>query len=109
LGSEASFNQATCGFVARKNMASGPYIYLLLLTLRDELNSLANGAAQQNLNVSLVRNFKIVIPDNNVVSRFCVAIEPMFEKILNNSVQTQTLTTFRNLLLPKLMSGEVGV
>lgn len=108
LGREASFNQATCGFVARKDVVSGPFIYLLLLSLREELNGLANGAAQQNLNVRLVREFKTVIPDNRVVEKFDSVIKPMFEKILNNSAQAQTLTAFKTLLLPKLMSGELN-
>jgi len=79
------------------------------LFLRDELNGLANGAAQQNLNVGIVKNFKIIIPDQEVLKQFDEAIQPVFGKIKDNSEQIQSLARSRDELLPRLMSGEVGV
>ena len=109
LGKEATFNQAACGFVANEEIASNEYIYLLLLSLRDDFNRLANGAAQQNLNVGLVKNFTIIIPDKIIMTQFKAIVTPIFGKILNNTSQIQTLSALRDTLLPKLMKGEVRV
>jgi|GEM_PF-257364 len=109
LGKDATFNQAACGFVADEAIASNEYIYLLLLSLRDDFNGLANGAAQQNLNVGLVKNFAIIIPDKIIMAQFKAIIVPIFGKMLNNTSQIQTLSTLRDLLLPKLMKGKVRV
>jgi len=108
LAKESTFNQAAVGFAA-KNEIGYPFIFLLLKHLRDQLNGLANGAAQQNLNVGLVKNFKIIIPDQEILKNFNLIVESVFEKILNNSFQIQTLSAIRDTLLPKLMRGEVRV
>ncbi len=109
LGVESTFNQAACGFVANEKISCNEFIYLFLFNSRDELNGLSNGAAQQNLNVGLVKNFKLVIPNESVMEIFKKVTRPIFEKRLNNSLQIQTLSTLRDTLLPKLMKGEIRV
>ena len=109
LTQESTFNQAAVGLVADENLVNYGFIYLLLKTLRNDFNNLANGAAQQNLNVGLVRNFPIIIPAKKILQKFDGLVQPMFEKIRENSQQIQTLSTFRDTLLPRLMRGEVRV
>lgn len=108
LTKEASFNQATCGLVAKPEVGY-EFIYLYLLLSRAELNNMANGAAQQNISVGKVRNFKVMSPDAGSLKNFKEKIEPVFEQIKNNSGEIQTLTTLRGTLLPRLISGKVKV
>jgi type I restriction enzyme S subunit len=108
LNQESAFNQAAIGLVAKHEIGY-PFIFLLLKNLRDEFNNLANGAAQQNLNVALVKNYKTFIPDNKTLKSFNDFQIPIFEKIRSNSMQIQTLTKTRDELLQRLMSGEVRV
>jgi type I restriction enzyme S subunit len=108
LAKESTFNQAAVGLVA-KNQVGYPFIYLLLKCLRNELNGLANGAAQQNLNVGLVKNFKIITPDQKTLKNFDETIQQIFTKIRDNSEQIQSLTRSRDELLPRLIKGEVRV
>ena len=109
LAGESTFNQAACGFVADENICCNEFIYLFLLHSRNILNNLANGAAQQNLNVGIVSNFPVIIPDKIVMKKFIGLIKPIFNKIYINSHQIQTLTKTRGTLLPKLMSGQIRV
>lgn len=109
LTKESTFNQAACGFYANEQFACNEYIYLFLLSSRAKLNNMANGVAQQNLNVGLVRNFPILIPDVNTMSEFKLIIHPIFSNIFNISLENQKLVAVRDLLLPKLMKGEVKV
>ncbi len=108
LNQESAFNQAAVGLVA-KNEIGYPFVFLLLKYFRDDFNNLSNGAAQQNLNVGLVKNYKISIPNEETFKHFNDKLTPVFEKIRANSIQIQTLTKTRDELLPKLMSGEIRV
>lgn len=108
LTSEASFNQATCGLVAKPNVGY-EFIYLYLLLSRVELNNMANGAAQQNISVGKVREFKVINPDNASLTDFRKKIGPIFEQIKDNTYQIQTLTLLRDSLLPGLISGKVRI
>jgi len=51
----------------------------------------------------------ILIPDDKTMVKYKMITIPIFDKILDNSYQSQTLSKTRDLLLPKLMSGEIRV
>lgn len=106
LTKEASFNQAACGLVAKPEIGY-EFIYLCLLTSRNELNNMANGAAQQNISVGKVRDFKVINPDKKSLESFKRVIEPIFIKLKFNSEEIQTLITLRDTLLPRLISGKI--
>jgi type I restriction enzyme S subunit len=108
LNQEAAFNQAALGFVAKEEVGY-EFIYLLLKFLRDDFNNLANGAAQQNLNVGLVKNYKILMPLIESLRNFKSLMKPIFESIKNNQLENNFLTNLRDTLLPKLISGELEV
>lgn len=109
LNDQASFNQAAVGLVADEEKTSFEYLFLLLKTERKKLNSLSNGAAQQNLNVSIVKNYPIIIPNPVLSMKFKETIRPIFENIRTNTIENLNLTMLRNTLLPKLISGELEV
>ena len=108
LTSEASFNQAACGLIARPEVGY-EFIYLYLLLSRTELNNLANGAAQQNISVGKVRDFKVMKPNEDALAHFRKQIAPIFATIKGSSEQIQTLTTLRDTLLPRLINGKVKI
>jgi type I restriction enzyme, S subunit len=108
LTEESSFNQAAVGLIAKMEIGY-PFVFLLLKYLRNELNGLANGAAQQNLNVGIVKNYKVGVPCKLVIEHFKNVIYPIFTKIRDNSEQIQSLTRSRDELLPRLIKGEVRV
>jgi type I restriction enzyme S subunit len=108
LTKEASFNQAALGFVAI-NEIGYEYLFLLLKYLREDLNNLANGAAQQNLNVRIVKEYKTIVPSKGTLDDFQHIINPIFKTIKNNQEEHQELTRLRETLLPKLISGELEV
>ena len=109
LTEDSAFNQAACGLVANDKICSKEFLYLYLKNQRVELNLMASGSAQQNLNVGKIKSYPCFIPDSIIMEKFKFQVEPLFSKILDNSKQIQTLTKLRDTLLPKLMSGEVRV
>jgi len=108
LSNESTFNQAACGFVANEKSCT-EFLYLFLKSQRDELNQLATGSAQQNLNVGKVRNYPLIIPSIEVMNKFKNQVYTLFNKIETNQLQIQQLETLRDTLLPKLMAGSVRV
>lgn len=50
-----------------------------------------------------------LIPEHGVLKKFDAIIKPMYEQILSNEQQIQTLIQLRDSLLPKLMKGEISV
>ena len=109
LGNQASFNQAACGLVANNKICCKEFIYLFLKSQRDELNAMASGSAQQNLNVGKIKSYPSFIPDEMSMAKFKKKVVPLFDKIEKNAGQIRTLTSLQDTLLPKLMSGEVTV
>lgn len=109
LGKEASFNQAACGFIVDENKICYEYLYLYLLLSREKLHDMACGSAQQNLNVSIMKSFPIIVPAYERMKKFRIVVRPIFSKIKANTIQIQNLEKLRDTLLPKLMSGEVKI
>lgn len=67
------------------------------------------GTNINNLNGSMVKGFKLVIPDNLTLVKFNLIVQPLYEKTRVNTKQNQELSMLRDWLLPMLMNGQVGV
>ncbi|MDP2683267.1 MAG: restriction endonuclease subunit S [Deltaproteobacteria bacterium] len=86
------------------------FLYLNMLSMKDELLAMASGGtATDNLNTGDFLNIDIVLPPDTLIKEFDDKVNPMFEKIFTNQIQSSTLTKLRDTLLPKLMSGNVRV
>ena len=109
LANEASFNQAACGLIANEEFCNSEFIYLYLKNQRNELNSIASGSAQQNLNVGKIKSYPAFKVPKDLMDQFKDVIQPIFKKINSNTLQIHILEKLRDTLLPKLMSGEVRV
>ena len=109
LTHESTFNQAAVGLIANDKKISKEYLFLLLQHRREDLNNLANGAAQQNLSVGVVKAFQVLYPSPLVTDSFTKKVSNMFNKMESNHKQIQTLTEMRDALLPRLISGKIRV
>lgn len=58
----ATVNQAICGLVVDEHKADWRFVFYSLLLNRGDLTVQAQGAAQQNLNQDLIRQFKLSFP-----------------------------------------------
>ena len=48
-------------------------------------------------------------PSHETIKRFGLVLSPITDLIISNNIQNHTLAEMRDLLLPKLMSGEISV
>lgn len=92
-----------------KSHFSNEFLYLLFKKIRPELLQQGNGSIFTNLKTDILKEYPIPIADNESLLFFDNQVQPIFSKILKNQTQIRTLTTLRDTLLPKLMSGEVTV
>jgi len=103
-----AINQGYIAIICDKKV-SNYFMYLWCKTNLEEIKSNGNGSVFQEISKSVFKELKITIPSKSILLSFDEIIKPTFEKIKNNQIQIRTLSTLRDTLLPKLMSGEVRV
>lgn len=91
------------------SLFSNEYLFLLFNHIRKDLISLGNGSVFTNLKTDILKNFEAILPTKEVLRRFDSIISSIFISIKYNREEIATLTTLRDALLPKLMSGEIDV
>ncbi len=102
-------NQQINSIIPKKGV-SPYYIYLLMKTLYDTINKLGqNGSTIVNLNKTQFSKINVLIPTLKSMSEFDKVLEPVFEMIMFNQLENIKLCSLREVLLPKLMSGEINI
>jgi type I restriction enzyme S subunit len=109
LSMEAATNQACCAVMPKDDRAHFVHSYLFFRENKSQLMALSAGAAQNNISQQIIREYKMVMPPKSLMSVFTGALEPAFGQSLNLARQNEKLRAARDLLLPRLMSGEVAV
>ncbi len=71
--------------------------------------SLADGAAQPNMSGAQIEGVKLLCPPKEVAERFSKVINPTLEQTDSLYLKIQNLRRTRDLLLPRLMSGQINV
>ncbi len=90
-----------------KHNGFGKYAFHFLKTL--DLESMDVGSAIPSLTTQLLNRIKVVIPQNTEVLKYDESATIWFNIIQSNIEENTTLTTLRDTLLPKLISGEIRV
>lgn len=86
------------------------FLFLRLQEAKQALENLgSNGATMGNVNKSKFESMEIVAPPDAHLVDFHRLTQPMFISILNLSRQIQNLRRTRDLLLPRLLSGQINV
>jgi len=86
--------------------------YHLYFWLRDNVelfDTLASGATFKEINKKTFRAIPIVVPTTDVESAFRAAVEPMCALVAGLLQANENLRATRDLLLPRLISGEIDV
>ncbi|UWR64817.1 hypothetical protein K4L02_00835 [Phaeobacter inhibens] len=69
--------------------------------------SMTGTSGRQRAQIEVLKSHELALPDERVHAEFGAITTPFFEKIKANGQENQTLAALRDLLLPKLMSGEI--
>jgi len=108
LSSPMAFSQTNYGVLPKiKNCFF--FTYLLLSYSIEELQSASYGSVFDTITTNTFKEHKINIPEGSEIIKFEETVSSLFNKMSSNTNQIGTLTQLRDILLPKLMSGEVRV
>jgi hypothetical protein len=83
--------------------------YVSSVEFIDYTNATSTGTKMPRTNWHDMARYKIVIPTSEVAKGFNDRVVPLLQAIRSNILQSRTLATIRDTLLPKLMSGEIRV
>ncbi len=81
--------------------------YLFYALRQQDLPSLAADSAVPGLNRNLAYLNQILIPGSQILDALDGQIKPLYSKVQANEEESSTLATLRDILLPKLLSGEI--
>jgi len=85
------------------------YIFFQMRNISKNLSFISNGTTLQSINQETLKNYEIQIPEKEVIYEFNKVFEPIKAKIKYNFSQSRTLATYRDSILPKLMSGAIEI
>ena len=71
----------------------------------DRLSSTSSIATA--VNSKTIKAIEMIVPDSATHTAFVAIVKPLFDQILCNLRESDSLSATRNILLPKLMSGEI--
>ena len=102
--------RGVAAFRYKRNSQYFSYTYNKLNSIMAEIRQFEDsGTVFGSINKSDFESLEIIIPPTELVDKFEYEVSPLDEKIYRNCLQIRTLEKLRDMLLPKLMSGEVRV
>lgn len=72
-----------------------------------DLKSMNAGSAVPSMTTDILNNMELVIPTSENLKMFEEIVSPMYRQIQLNNEQSERLKNIRDVLLPKLMNGEI--
>jgi type I restriction enzyme, S subunit len=91
------------------SLVTARFLYLALMSprLRQVAVGYSNGTTVNMLPADALQRPRLAIPPTDVVQRFDGIVAPFFARQEQLQLESETLVRLRDVLLPKLMSGEI--
>lgn len=106
-GVPMAMNQSCYALIGKETHQLLVYFYTLKAV--DRLKHKASGAVFDAITTRDFESEQIMKLSDDDATAFLRVAEPMFQEVLNNNIENLRLSTLRDSLLPKLMSGEIDV
>ncbi len=97
------------GFIAMVCQQRLPNTFVLLWCHEnlDYIKGIASGSTFAEISKRAFRPVPVVVPSEPILTAYDGLIRPLYDRIVMNTKESETLTETRDLLLPKFMSGEI--
>ena len=109
MGNKGVLNQRCCKFKSKNPKFSNYYIMYLLKPELEFVQSYKTGTTVSHLGKSDIDRFIVVIPSSDVIEDFSRKVEPLLSEKIKICKEMRILSSLRDTLLPKLMSGELKI
>lgn len=93
----------------RSNQGQNWWLYSALNVAFANEDIIGNGAIFNSVSKKELHDFKLLFPERNLITSYESLAKPIFDQITNLHTQNQTLRRTRDLLLPRLISGQLSV
>ena len=105
---ECCIGRGLASAVSRTNKSA--FLLYTLFSLKSDLDKFnAEGTVFGSINRKALETLKILIPTNDLISKFEAIVASMDQQILILHIESENLKILRDTLLPKLMSGELKI
>ena len=101
-------NQSVVG-IKENGQIPYTFIYPLIKSRIKELILMQTGGAQQHINKDNIQSLKIVLSPEHIMSDYNFIVQEMYGQIGKLCFENLHISTLRDTLLPKLMSGAIKV
>ena len=113
LSSEESVAVGSTEFIVMRSRSLNPYFVYFLARLPDlrqhAINSMSGASGRQRVQKQCFDILKFAHPTQDILTKFAEIAEPVFRSVHALNAKNQNLRRTRDLLLPKLISGELDV
>ena len=109
LATPSSTNQACVAIIPNHELANPIYAQLFFYFKRQYLIGIAQGSAQTNISQNTLKQVEFLMPSCQIMSLFLDYATQLFDQKKTLQLQNQKLQAARDLLLPRLMNGEINV
>ena len=99
-------NQSVVG-ITESELIPYTFMYPLIKSRIKELMQMQTGGAQQHINKGNIQDMKIVLCPKPILSEYHSITQELFGQIGNLCFENLRLSTLRDTLLPRLMSGQI--
>lgn len=107
FGREIAMNQTCYALASTHGRAF--WLNCAFASLVESLVHAAHGSVFDTITTNTIEGARATISNPALLDHFEAAVLPLFSRVLANIEESETLGATRNLLLPKLMSGEIRV
>ncbi|MDD2465301.1 MAG: restriction endonuclease subunit S [Desulfobulbus sp.] len=97
------------GYIAILPSSQLPPLYMLFWCKQNMeiIKSRSNGSTFMEISKKAFRPIPALVPPVSLINSYMAVAEPVFERLVKNEQQAQTLTNLRDTLLPRLISGQL--
>jgi type I restriction enzyme S subunit len=107
-GEEAWLNQRVCVFVPKPGF-SAAFVRNSIIAPLAHVEETETATTVIHLGKADIDRFLIVMPQTGIIPAFNNLAQPLYDRIVANKCESRTLARTRDLLLPKLISGEIRI
>lgn len=93
----------------KKLTSNALYLWLQEPSTVQAIRATNANAAQPGINQPSLNGIELIVPDEKIAAHFDQLVEPLLGQIINAAKQIQKIRNTRDLLLPKLISGNIQV
>ena len=104
-GRPMAMNQSCYGLLGKAGDAY--FTYFSTTRLVEQLKQRAHGSVFDTITQDTFSGVMVSYPTREVIAAFEVSVEPLMLRLRENLLQSGTLATLRDTLLPRLISGQL--